>query len=92
MTLDPKVVTDIASLVRITIDDEARAEALSDFQKIMRFIDALNQVDTRDVRRAHRGALRLREDRIAGEVGAKVLLDNAPAHDEEFFLVPKVIE
>ena len=100
MSIDENTAARVAKLARIKVEDEALPALASDFNRILGFIEQLNEVDVDGVEPMTSvipNTLRLREDEVdaipqtAGGRREDVLA-NAPAAEHGFFGVPKVIE
>ena len=95
MSVDLATVKRVARLARIAVTDE-EAEALKgELNAILGFVEQLNEVDVGGVEpltSVVAMALKERHDIVTdGGDPAKVLV-NAPATEDGFFLVPKVVE
>ena len=95
MSLDKEKIKHVAKLARISVDD-AKVESLTkDLNSIFKFIEQLNELNTDKVEPLSsilNSPLRSREDKIDdGKIRDKIL-ENSPKKNEEFFVVPKVIE
>ncbi len=95
MSVDTATVKRVARLARIAVSD-AEAEALKgELNTILGFVEQLNEVDVVGVEPMTAVIpmrMKMREDRVTdGEVAGKVVA-NAPATEDDFFLVPKVVE
>ena len=95
MSLDKEKIKHVARLARISVD-EAKVESLTkDLNSIFKFIEQLNELNTDKVAPLSsilNTPLRSREDKIDdGKIREKIL-ENSPKKNEEFFVVPKVIE
>ena len=69
-------------------------EIQADLQKMIHFVDKLNELDTTGLEPVlHMSAEKnmLREDMVKGAVTAEEALINAPGKHQSFFTVPKVI-
>ncbi len=95
MSLDKTTVERIARLARIRLP-EARVEPLAaELNNILGWIEQLNEVETEDVPpMASVVALKLRwrDDKVTEGGRADDVVANAPASDDDFFAVPKVVE
>mgnify|MGYP001113805161 CR=1 FL=1 len=99
MSVDKETVLKIASLSRIKISDEEADTLLPELNNILGWVEQLSEVDCSGVEPMTAvipNKLRLREDTITddltgGGIREKVLA-NAPAREDGFFGVPKVIE
>lgn len=95
MSVDQATVKRVAKLARIAITDE-RAETMRDeLNTILGFVEQLNEVDIDGV-----GAMtsvvdmdmKKRDDSVTDGEIAEAVTANAPASDDHFFMVPKVVE
>jgi aspartyl-tRNA(Asn)/glutamyl-tRNA(Gln) amidotransferase subunit C len=100
MSVDRETVAKIASLARISMDEEALDRMVPEFNNILAWVEQLGEVDTSGVEPMTAvipQALRLRDDVVdadpltGGGIRDKVLA-NAPVAEHGFFGVPKVIE
>ncbi|APG62800.1 asparaginyl/glutamyl-tRNA amidotransferase subunit C [Sphingorhabdus lutea] len=100
MSIDQATVKKIASLSRIAINDGEADAMVGELNGILKWVDQLGEVDVNGVEPMTAvipNELRLRDD-IIGEdpltAGGRRddILANAPAAEEGFFGVPKVIE
>ena len=74
---------------------EEKADIKKDLQKMISFIEKLNELDTSGVEPLlfmTDEVNVLRDDEVKGSIARKDGLLNAPLKDEEFFKVPKVIK
>jgi aspartyl-tRNA(Asn)/glutamyl-tRNA(Gln) amidotransferase subunit C len=95
MSLDKDQVQHIAMLARLRVADDEIADTVQKLSRIVDFVDQLSQADTTDVvPMAHPldAAQRLRADTVTESDGRDEFQKNAPAVDDGFYLVPKVIE
>ena len=95
MSIDKDTVKHISKLARISVDEEKIDSLTKDLSSIFKFIEQLNKLNTDNVEPLSsilNEALRLRKDEINdGKIREKIL-KNSPQKNEEFFVVPKVIE
>ena len=95
MSIDLNAVRRIAHLARIGVSDEEIPRVQDEINAILKFVEALSEVDVDGVEPMTSVApmkLPMREDVVTdGEIAADVLA-NAPLTEDGFFLVPKVIE
>ena len=95
MTIDLKTVKHISKLARISVDEEKANKLAGDFNSIFSFIEKLNELKTENVEPLTSIAettLRFREDKIKSENIREKILKNSPEKNEDFFVVPKVVE
>ena len=94
MSIDKKTIGKIAHLARLQFDDKALEEFSTDFNKILVWIDKLNEVNTDQVEPLiHMSAEVnvLREDDAKVTLSHEEALYNAPKKDSDYFRVPKFL-
>jgi len=95
MTIDEETVDKIAHLARLELSGTEKQDMIVDMNKILGFMDKLNEVNTTGVEPLvymTNGVNAFREDVVKQEITHEEALLNAPKHDENYFLVPKVID
>jgi aspartyl-tRNA(Asn)/glutamyl-tRNA(Gln) amidotransferase subunit C len=95
MEVNDALVEKLAHLARLKFDDSEKEAIKNDLQKMIRFVEKLNEVDTTGVEPLlHMSSNMnvLREDEVKGSTSREAGLKNAAVHDEQFFKVPKVIK
>jgi len=95
MAIDLKTVKHISKLARISVNDEKAKKLEKDLNLIFKWIEQLNELNTDKVEPLTsilNQSLRSRKDEISdGKIREKIL-KNSPKKNEEFFVVPKVVE
>lgn len=94
MEVNDAMIEKLAHLARLKFNEEEKAEIKNDLQRMIAFVEKLNELDLDGVEpllHMSEETNVLREDEIKGSVTREEALRNAPVHDEEFFKVPKVI-
>ncbi|PTR01374.1 aspartyl/glutamyl-tRNA(Asn/Gln) amidotransferase subunit C [Mucilaginibacter yixingensis] len=94
MNIDQDTVEKIAHLSRLELTGEEKQEMIKDMNKILDFMDKLNEVDTSAVEPLvymSNGINVLREDVVKHPITHEEALFNAPDKDADFFHVAKVI-
>ncbi|QFU16242.1 Asp-tRNA(Asn)/Glu-tRNA(Gln) amidotransferase subunit GatC [Microvirga thermotolerans] len=95
MSVDQKTVRRIAHLARIAVQEEDVPHLQDELNAILSFVEQLNEVNVDGVEpmtSVTPMTMKKRQDVVTdGENAEKVLL-NAPAREDDFFVVPKVIE
>ena len=95
MSIDKDKIKHISKLARISVDDKKIDGLTKDLSSIFKFIEQLNELNTDKVEPLSsilNEPLRLRKDEVNdGKIRDKIL-KNSPQKNEEFFVVPKVIE
>jgi len=95
MKLSREEVQRVAVLARLRLTPEEQSSLTGELDRILGYMDKLNQLDTADVDLFSHAANitnTLREDRVTNRPNADALLANAPDRDGTFFKVPKIIE
>jgi len=93
VTLD--TVKRVAKLARIAVDDEDAERMTGELNAILGFVEQLNEVDVSGVEPMTSVIpmeLKKRQDMVTDGNKAGDIVANAPATEENFFLVPKVVE
>jgi aspartyl-tRNA(Asn)/glutamyl-tRNA(Gln) amidotransferase subunit C len=95
MQVDEATVRRIARLARIKVTD-AEAKALEgELSGILDWVKQLDELDTTGVEpmtAVVSTSLKMREDRVTDGGIADDIVANAPAREDHFFVVPKVVE
>ena len=95
MSIDNDTVKHIAKLARISLDEKKISGLSKDLSSIMEFIGRLNELNTEKtvpLTSIINASLRSRNDEVSDQKIRDKILKNSPEKNEEFFVVPKVIE
>ncbi|WP_019218595.1 Asp-tRNA(Asn)/Glu-tRNA(Gln) amidotransferase subunit GatC [Bartonella florencae] len=95
MSVDQETVKRVAHLARIAVHDDEVQRMTKELNVILGFVEQLNEVDVGNVEPLTSVipmTLRMREDNITDGDKAADIVANAPVTEENFFLVPKVVE
>jgi len=95
MTIDLKTIKHISKLSRISVDDAKANKLAGDLNSIFDFIEKLNELNTDNVEPLTSVAettLKLRADEVKSENIRYQILKNSPGENEDFFVVPRVVE
>lgn len=95
MSVDAATVKRIGRLARIRIEEEEVAGYQSELNAILGFVEQLAEVDVSGVEpmtSVTPMTLRRREDVISDGGYPEKIVSNAPLSEDNFFMVPKVIE
>ena len=95
MTIDLKTVKHISKLARISFEEKKAEKLANDMNAIFEFIEKLNELKTENVEPLTSIAettLRFREDKIMSDNIREKILKNSPEKNDDFFVVPKVVE
>jgi aspartyl-tRNA(Asn)/glutamyl-tRNA(Gln) amidotransferase subunit C len=95
MDVTEDLVRRVARLARIELTDAEVAAMAPQLARILHHVEAIGAVDVQAVAEAAAvppvATASLRPDAAAPCLDRRQVLGNAPAHDEVFFLVPKVL-
>ena len=95
MSVDSATVRRIAHLARIAVADGEVEHLRGEINAILAFVEQLSEVNVEGVEpmtSVTPMAMKKREDKVTDGGIADVILHNAPAKDDHYFLVPKVVE
>ena len=95
MSIDKDTVKHISKLARISLDEKKINSLSKDLSSIMKFIEKLNELNTdktNPLTSIINASLRTREDEIKEGKIRDQILKNSPDKNEEFFVVPKMVE
>lgn len=95
MSVDAATVRRIGHLARIHIDEDQVEPYREELNTILGFVEQLNEVDVEGVEpmtSVMPMVLRRREDKVNDGDQADKITANAPLSEDNFFMVPKVVE
>ena len=95
MSIDKDTVKHISKLARISLDEKKIDNLSKDLSSIMKFIEKLNELNTDKtvpLTSIINASLRSRKDEVSEGKIRDQILKNSPEDNEEFFVVPKIIE
>ena len=95
MSIDKDTVKHILKLARISLDEKKIDILSKDLSSIMAFIEKLNELNTdktTPLTSIINASLKTREDEVKDGKIRDQILKNSPEKNEEFFVVPKVID
>ena len=95
MSIDKDTVKHISKLARISLDEKKVDSLSKDLTSIMRFIENLNKLNTDKIEPLTsiiNASLNSRKDEVKDGKIRDQILKNSPEKNDEFFVVPKVIE
>ena len=96
MQVDLSVLEKLEKLSHLRIDEDKKEEVMQQLTNILGYVENLNELDTSSLDASFStlsGGTPLREDtpREANDI-AKEILSNAPNAQDDFFIVPAIIE
>lgn len=95
MEVNDALIEDLASLARLEFNEKEKAAIREDLQRMISFVEKLNELDTTGVvPLLHMSGSEnvFREDIPQGSIPRAIALKNAPDSDGVYFRVPKVIK
>ena len=95
MNIDLKTIKHISKLSRISVDEKRAEKLVGDLNSIFEFIEKLNELKTENVQPLTSVAettLKLRSDEVKSKNLREQIIKNSPQKNEDYFVVPKVIE
>ena len=95
MSIDKDTVKHISKLARISLDEKKINSLSKDLSSIMKFVEKLKELNTDKISPLTsiiNASLRARKDEIKDGKIRDQILKNSPDKNEEFFVVPKMVE
>ena len=95
MSIDKDTVKHISKLARISLDEKKINSLSKDLSSIMKFIEKLNELNTdktNPLTSIINASLKSRDDEVKDGKIRDQILKNSPEKNEEFFVVPKVVD
>ena len=95
MSIDLKTIKHISKLSRISVSEQKAEKLVNDLNSIFDFIEKLNELKTDNVKPLTSIAettLKLRTDEVKSKNLRNEIIKNSPQENEDYFVVPKVIE
>ena len=95
MKIDDALVNKLSGLAKLEFDKESKKDIIDDLNKIIQFVEKLNELDTEGVEPLTymtEEVNALRDDVAKNSITKEDALKNAPQKDSDYFIVPKVLE
>lgn len=95
MSVDISTVKRVAHLARIAVSEDEAERMTGELNAILGFVEQLNEVDIDGIEPMTSVSpmkMRLREDVVTDGDIADAVVANAPVTEDNFFVVPKVVE
>ena len=95
MPIDKNQVKKVAKLSRISLDDSKLESLSKDLISILNFVEQLNELDTNEIKPLTSiidKSLDARDDTVSDGQIKDQILKNSPEKNEDFFIVPKVVD
>lgn len=95
MEVNDALIDKLANLARLKFNDIEKNDIKNDLQRMIVFVEKLNELDTTGVDpllHISEQVNVLRDDELVPGISREEGLQNAKVHDDNFFKVPKVIK
>ena len=95
MKISDEMIDDIGILARLKLKDEEKESAKTEMEKIINYMDTLNQLDTTGIEAmSHAFPVKnvFREDVVQPSTDRDVITANAPNSKDGCFVVPRTFE
>ncbi|NEZ46829.1 Asp-tRNA(Asn)/Glu-tRNA(Gln) amidotransferase subunit GatC [Clostridium niameyense] len=95
MSVSKKDVEYVAELAKLEFNEEQKEEFVDDLNKILTYMEKLDELDTNDVDiivNPYYIENKYREDEVQESMKLNDVIENSPDHLEEYIIVPKVID
>ena len=95
MSVDKDTVRRVAKLARIAFPEERLEPMAGELNRILAWVEQLNEVDTSKVEpmtSVVKMSLKMRDDVVTDGARAEAVVQNAPGCEDYYFAVPKVVE
>ncbi len=95
MSVDIGTVKRVARLARIKVTEDEATRMTGELNEILGFVEMLDEVDTNGVEAMTsvvEQTMRKRADGVTDGGYPEDIVKNAPEHEDNFFMVPKVVE
>ena len=94
MQVNEQLIDHLAHLSRLQFTPAEKVAMMADMEKMIGFVEKLNELDTSGIEpliHMTQATKVRRPDVVSGTMTHEEALQNAPHHNQEFFLAPKVI-
>ena len=93
--MDNKTVETISYLARLKLDKDKKEKITKDLESIINFVAELQDLNTEDVAPLSNPLEKVapkRKDSVTSRSRKEAFLSNSPESDQDYFIVPKVVE
>ena len=93
--MDKKTVSTIAYLSRLSFDEKSEDKISKDLENIIKFVDQLDSADTENIEplaNPLEKTAKTRSDNVTAKNRKEIFLNRSPKSNEDYFLVPRVVE
>lgn len=85
----------VAGLAQLILDDDSKERLVHEMGDILNYMDTLNELDTDDIEPMMHVldlANVYREDVVTESLSHEEVFKNAPKHEGDYFLVPRILD
>ena len=93
--MDNKTVETISYLARLKLDKDKKEKITQDLENIINFVAELQDLNTEDIAPLANPLEKVapkRKDSVTSKSRKEIFLSNSPESDQDYFVVPKVVE
>ena len=93
--MDNKTIQTISYLARLKLDKDKKEKITKDLENIIDFVAELQDLNTEDIVPLSNPLEKVapkREDSVTSRNRKEAFLSNSPESDQDYFMVPKVVE
>jgi len=93
--MDKKTVSTIAYLSRLSLNEENKDKITEDLKNIIKFVGQLDEASTDNIEplaNPLEKTAKTRTDNVTAKNRKEVFLERSPKSNEDYFLVPRVVE
>ena len=93
--MDNKTSETISYLARLRLDRDKKEKITKDLENIINFVAELQDLNTKDIAPLANPLEKVapkREDSVTSKSRKDAFLSNSPESDQDYFMVPKVVE
>ena len=96
ITVDDNLIAKLEKLASLKIEDDKKEQIKKDISQMLEVVNNLNEVDTSNIEAMAstvEGGTPFREDiAVSSKEISGMILQNAPKSEDNYFVVPKIIE
>ena len=93
--MDNKTIETISYLARLELDKDNKDKITQDLENIINFVAELQDLNTEDIAPLANPLEKVapkRKDSVTSKSRKEIFLTNSPESDQNYFIVPKVVE
>ena len=96
MTVDDQLLSKLEKLSYLKIDESKREEMIGQLSEIVNFVDQLSELDTEGIEASFtmsdKGTQQREDSAVSSKDVSEAILAHAPNAQDNYFIVPKIIE